>query len=271
MNVVDQLDVTAFACSDAGCVRARNEDACRIIQPADAAVRRARGVLAIVADGMGGHAAGELASALAVETVQRAYYDADGTPGAALTRAIVAANHAIFARAGADQSLHGMGTTCVAIACVDGLAYAAHVGDSRMYLVRAGGIYRMTNDDSAVGGMVRDGLITRAEARAHEDRNVLLKALGTRSEVQPSSWPEPLPLRAGDTFVLCSDGLTDLVDDDEIQTEASGALLDDASRMLVQRARERGGFDNITVAMLRIAAQPSEGRAPRTRASQVIA
>ena len=263
-------DISASLCTDTGRVRSANEDAGRIVQPSDEATRATRGVLVVVADGMGGHSAGDIASRLAVETINRAYYDGPGEPGDALAAALGAANQAIFARAAKDPALTGMGTTCVALACCRDVAYASHVGDSRLYLVRSGGIYQMTTDDSVVAEMVQQGLITREEARRHQDRNVLLKALGTRADITASRWDEPFPLRAGDTFVLCSDGLTDLVSDAEILTAAAGTHVNDASRALVDLAKDRGGFDNITVAMLRLTPQQvRRDTAPETREVRV--
>jgi protein phosphatase len=266
-----KTEIIASVSSDAGCVRSSNEDACRVVQPGDAGARHARGVLAIVADGMGGHAAGEVASQLAVDTIHREYYASEGDAGTALTAAVVHANRVIFNRALSTPALHGMGTTCAALALVENTAYASHVGDSRIYLIRGGAIYQMTNDDSAVGGMVRKGLISRSEARRHDERNVLLKALGTSPSVVVSSWPDPLPTMTGDTFVVCSDGLTDLVDDDELQRTAGTAVPSDAAAALVHAAKSRGGFDNITVAILRVAPAGTTATIPATRETEVTA
>lgn len=256
--------------TDVGCVRTTNEDAGGIVQPHDVAVLASRGVLAVVADGMGGHSAGEIASRLAVDHVQRAYYDSDGSPDKALAAALGAANRAIFDRSQKDRQLAGMGTTCVTFALCGGMGYAAHVGDSRLYLVRGGGIYQMTNDDSAVGEMVKRGLISRAEARGHKERNVILKALGTRASLDISTWPQPFPVRPGDTFLLCSDGLTDVVEDQELLSAVQGGLVDECCQGLVALARSRGGLDNITVAVVRIAARLEAPRAVRdTREIQV--
>jgi protein phosphatase len=201
---------------------------------------------------MGGHSAGEVASTIAVDAVHRSYYDSTGAPDAALVAALEAANTAIFTSASAEKKLAGMGTTCVALALCDGQAHAASVGDSRLYLLRGGRLYQMTADDSAVNELVTRGLLTREEARHHADRNVILRALGTHEEVQVARWDQPLPLRSGDLFVLCSDGLTDLVQDDEIAAAATAGHGADACRALVDLARSRGGHDNITVALLRV-------------------
>ena len=253
--------ITTGTQTDPGCVRELNEDSCCIVQPGDADTRDRRGVLSILADGMGGHAAGEVASALAVETVRARYYaDGSDAPDQALRAAFAGANAAIYEESERRPGAGGMGTTCVALAIHGGLASVASVGDSRLYLIRAGGIYRMTVDDSAVTDLVRQGLISAEEARHRDDRNVLLRALGTHEHVDVYSWDEPFPVRLGDAFVLCSDGLSDLVSDDEIlqRVTADGV---NGCRELVETARARGGYDNITVIVLCI----EEARQPSTQ------
>ena len=264
-------EIAAHVLSDVGCVRDLNEDRGRVVQPADDAERARRGVLAIVADGMGGHSAGEVASELAIAAVHRAYYESEGEPMEALAAALATANREIFAAASAEKKLEGMGTTCVALAVCNDHAHAASVGDSRIYLLRGGGIYQMTADDSAVGAMVAQGLLTREEARHHTDRNVILRALGTHADVQVSRWEQPLPLKAGDAFLLCSDGLTDLVQDEEIVGEIGDRPGADACKALIALARSRGGHDNITVALLRVG-DPAADRepAPATREVRVV-
>jgi protein phosphatase len=264
-------DIAGHVVSDVGCVRELNEDRGRIVQPGDEAEQSRRGVLAIVADGMGGHSAGEVASELAVDAVHRAYYGHDGAPDAALVAALQQANRAIFDTASQEKRLAGMGTTCVAVAICDGHAHAASVGDSRLYLLRDGGIYRMTHDDSAVGELVARGLLTRSEARHHADRNVILRALGTHGDVQVSHWDQPLPVRGGDAFVLCSDGLSDLLEDEEIAGIVANRHGAEACQALVALAKARGGHDNITVALLRISAHAAQPvSTPATREVRAI-
>jgi protein phosphatase len=255
--------------TDRGCVRALNEDSACIVQPSDEPTLARRGVLVVVADGMGGHAAGEIASELAVETVRTRYYDAAGTPTEALREALLDANRVIHEHAHAHKDEIGMGTTCVALAVCGNLASVASVGDSRLYLIRAGGIYRMTVDDSTVSDLVRQGMLTNDEARHHADRNVLSRALGTHADVSINTWDEPFPVRADDTFVLCSDGLTDLVADEEI-LESTTHPKGEICQHLVNLAKQRGGSDNVTVALLRLEPQGSHDRAiPSTREAPV--
>lgn len=232
--------------SDTGCHRQLNEDSARIVRAGD------RGLLLVVADGMGGHKAGEVASQTAVEVIEQEYRAARGTPGQALAKAFQLAHRTILGLSSHDPELQGMGTTCTALALVGRQAWAAHVGDSRLYLVRQGAVYQLSEDHTQCMELVRQGAMTLEQAHQHEDRNVLFRAMGTRPEMEPMIWPEPMPVQPGDRFVLCSDGLHDLVNDAEIRGVVSGSEPEEACQKLVQMARDRGGYDNITVAVAQI-------------------
>jgi serine/threonine protein phosphatase PrpC len=249
-QAVPELRLDVGMLSDLGCVREINEDAIRVHQPSSAEELARRGVLALVADGMGGHNAGEIASRLAIEAVVQRYGDDERDPGQSLARAVQHANRVIVDAGGSDQRFRGMGTTCTALVLRHGLAYCAHVGDSRLYLVRDGDIFLMTEDHSAVMHMVKSGAISPAEARHHPDKNVIVRALGGRAKVEVSAWPKPLGVRPGDRFVLCSDGLYDLVEDSEIRGAALSYMPQVACERLVALARSRGGPDNISVGVL---------------------
>jgi len=239
--------------SDTGCRRELNEDSARIIEAGP------RGLLLVVADGMGGHEAGEVASQTAVEIVELEYRRARGSPGDALEQAFRRAHAQILELARHNQAMLGMGTTCTALALVGRQAWAAHVGDSRLYLVRAGGIYQLSEDQTQCMDLVRRGLLSREEAARREDRNVLIQAMGTKPELAMVCWREPASVLPGDTFVLCSDGLHDLVADHEIRDIVRGGCPQAACTQLVRMARERGGYDNITVAVAQV---PPDGAAP---------
>ncbi|HEV3469056.1 MAG TPA: Stp1/IreP family PP2C-type Ser/Thr phosphatase [Pyrinomonadaceae bacterium] len=255
-------EVVASVRTDKGCVREANEDAGRFVRPSDPRLLEAKGALMIVADGMGGHSAGEVASQMAVELVSRLYYEAAGDDApAALAAAVEEANRRIFAESQADEQKRGMGTTCTALALRGRSAFAAHVGDSRLYLVRDGGAYQLSEDHSHVMELVRHGLITKEEARTHEDKNVILRALGTTPEVEVSA-VRPLEVRPGDFFLLSSDGLHDLVRDEEIgRAVAEAEDVHAACERLIALAKERGGHDNITVGL---AGVRSAGRGPES-------
>jgi PPM family protein phosphatase len=249
------LDVSPVASvlSDTGCHRQQNEDSARIVH-AGTGNRGDRGLLLVVADGMGGHEAGEVASQAAVELIEKEYREARGTPGEALAKAFQAAHGQILRMATADASMHGMGTTCTALAIVGRQAWAAHVGDTRLYLVRGKGIYQLSEDHTQCMEMVRKGLLTEEQARRREDRNVLLRAMGTRPELSFTVWSDPMAICPGDSFVLCSDGLHDMVADAEIREIVRGSEPVFACQKLVRMARERGGYDNITIAVASVPA-----------------
>jgi PPM family protein phosphatase len=270
------LEIVASVRTDKGCVREANEDSGRFVRPNDPKLLAAKGALMIVADGMGGHSAGEVASQMAVETVSRLYYEAPGDdPQGALVAAVAEANRRIHAAAAADEAKHGMGTTCTALALRGGAAFGAHVGDSRLYLLRGGGAYQLSEDHSHVMEMVRQGLLTKEEARTHEDKNVILRALGTAPEVEVSA-VAPVEARAGDFFLVCSDGLHDLVLDDEIaRVVASAGDEHAACERLIALAKERGGHDNITVGLVGVvpqgtAAAAAADDAPATREVEAV-
>jgi protein phosphatase len=248
-------EMVASVQTDKGCVREINEDSGKFVLPSDAEQLSKRGALLIVADGMGGHSAGEVASGMAVELIPGLYYGSEGDPHDALREAVAEANRRIHAASLEDESKRGMGTTCTALALLDGQAFAAHVGDSRLYMLRDGKVYQLTEDHSAVMEMVKMGLITKDEARNHEDKNVILRALGTVPEVEVSTLA-PFTVRVGDQYLLCSDGLYDLVADEEIEHELSRAEdIHAAGEKLIALAKARGGHDNITVGIVAVVPQ----------------
>jgi PPM family protein phosphatase len=269
---LSEYKVVASLRTDVGCVREINEDSGKYVQPNNPEVLASKGMLFVVADGMGGHSAGEVASSIAVETVSRVYYDDKNLPEESLKKAFQQANRDIHAVSIKNASLSGMGTTCTALVLKDGTALSAHVGDSRIYLVRDGQIYVMTEDHSAVMEMVKRGLISHEEARYHPDKNIILRAVGSQPEVEVSSWEEPFPVRASDQFILCSDGLYDLVTDEEIKQAVLDGDPHVACEGLITLAKERGGYDNITVGIIRL--QPpgdkSSGPVKETREAEVL-
>jgi protein phosphatase len=251
-------------------VRDTNEDRGRHISPADDDVLANRGRLTIVADGMGGHSSGEVAAHMAVEVVNERYYsNSDDTPQNALCRAIQEANHQIFAASLRDARFSGMGTTLVALVLIDDMAFSAHVGDSRLYRLRENALELLTTDHSQVMQMVREGVISIDEAREHEDRNVILRAVGTQPEVEIEI-SEQFGVRPYDIFLLCSDGLHDMISDDSIKiilaSEVDEHLICDR---LIDSAKEQGGHDNVTVGVVKICARPSNAK-PRVRITREV-
>lgn len=265
-----KFDVVVGLLSDVGCVRELNEDSGTYIKPDDPELLASKGLLIVVADGMGGHSAGEVASGLAIDVITRSYYDDRGDPRSALEKAFHEANSAIYTAAEKDASKTGMGTTCTALVLQNGSAVSAHIGDSRLYLVREGSIYLMTEDHSAVMEMVKAGLITLEQARHHPEKNVILRAMGSHAEVEVTTWQEPFPVKAGDRFLLCSDGLYDLVEDEEIKRIVMLSEPQTACENLITLAKERGGHDNITVGIVGLNpdGEADAGLVPETRTAE---
>jgi PPM family protein phosphatase len=223
-----------FALSDPGRRRRRNEDAYVVSPP-----------LFAVADGMGGAQAGELASRLAVEAMGE---EPEGRGEERLSTLIREANRRVFARSHEDASASGMGTTMTAaIVGDDGTVTIGHVGDSRAYRLRDDQLEQLTEDHSLVAELVRSGRLSAAEAETHPQRSVITRALGTDPEVAVDVFT--VQGEAGDLFLLCSDGLTTMVEDEDIRRTLAESRddLEAAARELVARANRGGGEDNITV------------------------
>jgi protein phosphatase len=211
----------------------------------------ARSPLFVVADGMGGAQAGEVASLTAIQSFQTGL--PDGSPSESIERTIATANRNIYDQAHADSSLSGMGTT-ITVAAVDAdteQVYIGHVGDSRAYRLREGILQRLTKDHSLVEEMRRRGQITEEQAEDHPQRSIITRALGPEPEVQADM--TTVPSEPGDIFMLCSDGLTTMIGDDQIRDILMGATsLDAAARTLVDEANRAGGRDNITVIVFQV-------------------
>jgi serine/threonine protein phosphatase PrpC len=248
-QAVTDYKVNGAFITDVGCHRKNNEDSSILIIPEDS---NGKGVLAILADGMGGHAAGETASKMAVSIISRVYYAEVADPNDSLARAFEEANRSIHELGLSDPAYANMGTTCTALSLTEGKAYCAHVGDTRLYLIRNGTPYLLSEDHSYVMEMVRRGVLKADQAANHPSRNVLLNSMGIKPEMKTSLWERPMPIRCGDRFLLCSDGLYELVSDSEIVEISTGADLSMACLALVALAKDRGGHDNITVGLLEI-------------------
>ena len=233
----------AGSATDVGRIRSLNEDSKRLVTEAN---------LFVVADGMGGHQGGEVASALAVETIEERAGEASLE---SLKQAVRVANRAIFEKAGSDPDLHGMGTTTCAIRVVPGpdgdeIAWV-NVGDSRIYLLRDDRLIQLSRDHSLVEDLLRDGQLTAAEAAVHPQRNILTRALGIDIDVEVDGGTV-IPF-TGDRFLLCSDGLFNEVSEDGI-TSVLRRLADpaEAADELVRQANDGGGRDNITVVVVEV-------------------
>ncbi len=242
--------------TDVGRRRERNQDNVAHQIPTDDETLQRRGALFIVCDGMGGHAAGEVASQLAIDTIRRTYYGAEHHDViTALAHAVEQANGAIYGHAHEHPELTGMGTTCVAVAVVGGRAFVVNVGDSRAYLVRSAKMRQITQDHSWVAEQVRVGLLTEDQARHHSHRNVITRSIGTQPSVTADLFIETI--RDGDRLLLCSDGLHGYVDERAIEREmVAEERPDDAAHRLIAMANANGGLDNITALVVNLLEVP---------------
>lgn len=237
------MKVEAGVATDIGQVREGNEDSYLVEPP-----------LYAVADGMGGHKGGEVASQLALETVEEMFREGRGS----LAEHVRAANRAVFERSVDDSKVAGMGTTLTTALVEHGSAHLAHVGDSRAYLLRAGSLRQITEDHTLVARMVQLGEITAEEAEVHPHKNVLTRALGTEPDVDVDELE--LGLLDGDRLLLCSDGLTSMVTEQQIEAILEAApVAQDAADRLVRAANRAGGIDNITVVVLGISETGESG------------
>ncbi|HEY7762409.1 MAG TPA: Stp1/IreP family PP2C-type Ser/Thr phosphatase [Actinomycetota bacterium] len=244
------MKIEVGAATDIGQVREGNEDSFLIEAP-----------LYAIADGMGGHRGGEVASRLALETIDVMFREGEGSLG----DQVRAANRVVHDRSRQDRQVSGMGTTLTAVVVDDAVAHIAHVGDSRGYLLRAGDLRQITADHTLVARMVKTGEISKEEADVHPHRNVLVRSVGTEPTVDVDE--DDLPLLDGDRLLLCSDGLTDMVAEQQIQAilEAEPDPQRAADR-LVKAANRAGGVDNITAVVLDVHAEegdPPPGELPR--------
>jgi PPM family protein phosphatase len=247
--------IEAAILTDVGLQRADNEDSNLYWEPESEDDFRRKGRLAVVADGMGGYEGGQEASRLAVETV-RYIYDRDfqDDPQQALVSALECAHANIHRYAIEHPEFRGMGTTCTAVAIVADQLYFAHIGDSRLYLVREGKISRLTRDHSYVGRLVESGLVRSEDAESHPQRHILTAALGSGREVAPHVPEQPILLEREDTLILCTDGLWSLIHEAELAEISTASPPPEACAKLVGMALERNAPDNVTVVILRVTA-----------------
>jgi PPM family protein phosphatase len=212
----------------------------------------ARPPVFVVADGMGGAQAGEVASRIAVEVFQQELPDS-GSPEERLASCVRAANRRIYDLSRAEHERAGMGTTLTAAYLDDAELAIAHVGDSRAYLFRDGSLTRLTQDHSLVEELVRRGKLTEEQAAEHPQRSIITRALGPEPDVEVDTFT--YPVRAGDVLLLCSDGLTSMIGEDVVsQVLGSSPTLEQAATGLIAEANEAGGRDNITVVLFRLEA-----------------
>ncbi|MEP7255152.1 MAG: Stp1/IreP family PP2C-type Ser/Thr phosphatase [Ferruginibacter sp.] len=237
--------------SDLGNIRTNNEDRGMYFKVADENVIREKGQMLIVADGMGGHQAGEVASKMAAEIISREYFNqiGNGSVEKNLAKVFALANKNIFEMSRSNKAYKGMGTTCTALVVIDQTVYYAQVGDSRAYIQKGNSILQITEDHTYVQELVKSGDITPEEAATHPKRNILTNAMGTKPDLRIDTGRCSLTFENNDRLLLCSDGLYDYLNDKELNEILSKNLLKDAAEYMVNQAKARGGHDNITVVL----------------------
>jgi len=247
----DDIIIDAAA-TDTGMRRANNQDSFTAVRASHPAAWRQRGHLFIVADGMGAHAVGELASKMACDLIPHTYMKIrGGTSAEAITKAFREVSALIYSRASANRDFQGMGTTCSALLLLPEGALVAHVGDSRVYRMRHSRIDQLTFDHSLVWELVRRNHLTSEQANLSVPKNVITRSLGPEVNIEVDI-EGPLAVEIGDVYLLCSDGLSGFVEDQEIGAFAANFHPRNACRYLVSLANLRGGLDNITVLIVRI-------------------
>ncbi len=251
MKIRPGLEIASL--TDVGCQREGNEDSYGYWEPDDDTLFSRLGRLAVIADGMGGHEGGQIASRIAVDTVQQSYSDSsDVGPQEHLLKAFRQAHNAIQQQARQSPYLIGMGTTCTAFALVDSRLYYAHIGDSHLYLLRGGKLKLLTRDHSLVARLIETGILRPEDAENHPQKHVLTAALGVSDDIDPDYSVEPVQLEKSDVLLICTDGLWGQMNDSEIQQALASQSPQDACQSLTQLAKDRGGPDNITLQVARI-------------------
>lgn len=264
----ESMQIESAGLSDVGRKREKNEDSF-LIDP--------KLQLYMVADGMGGHVGGEFASKMAVETVEAVVSELTQDPEATLQEsaevipgdyksylkfAISQAGSKIFERACKETKLQGMGTTSVVLIFRNNKAFVANVGDSRAYRIRRGKIEQLTTDHSLVGEQIRAGMIQAKDAKDHRLKNIITRSVGFQEEVEADV--EAKVVKEGDIFFLCTDGLYNLVEDEEILDVANHQNLKNACQHLIDIANARGGDDNVTVILTKVVSLDSEAEEEST-------
>jgi PPM family protein phosphatase len=247
---IDNSVVTIDGISDIGCTRENNEDAIYFDSPEPLNNQQNKEYLLIIADGISGHNGGEVASKLAVHHVYSARIRFGNDVHQSLTKAFIDANRAIYNTARINSSLSGMGTTCTALLMKKGKAYCAHVGDSRAYLLRNNSLYRMTEDHTVLAENKKNPENRKSLNDPDLESSLLTRALGINPSVKIDIWSHGFPVRPKDLFLLCTDGLTDLVNDEELKNILMLYPLTKACHSLIKLAKQKGGYDNISMIAL---------------------
>ena len=239
------MNFNTYAISDIGKIREKNEDAC--MESCFVSSEGKEVLLMVVADGMGGHKAGDVASNEVINVFKDKIENGSFVNSEILLEdSIYQANRKILDISSTEENMKGMGTTCTAMVITDKKSFVAHVGDSRAYLIRKNYITRLTTDHTVAEQMVSNGMMSEKEAETSPKKNILMRALGINPDLKVDI-PPPLKIKDGDIFLLCSDGLIEYLSEEELLEISSRDAPDSACRKMVDLANSRGGKDNITV------------------------
>ena len=245
------MQLLTSSISDIGKVRQKNEDSYLKLEN-----KNDNYLLLVVADGMGGHNAGEVASKIVVESIKsylkskKSNLNSDKMLNY-LKESIEWANATVIKASASKKELKGMGSTCTALMILDNKTYVAHVGDSRAYFIRENKINQITRDHTLAEKMFDHGIMTKEEAKTSPHRNILMKAIGITENLEVETY-DPFNVHAGDVYLVCSDGLTEHVHEEEILSTTKIYEPDEACKLLVKIANDRGGKDNITVLIVKV-------------------
>ncbi|MEM6633010.1 MAG: Stp1/IreP family PP2C-type Ser/Thr phosphatase [Bacteroidota bacterium] len=247
---VKQMDYRAVAATDTGSVREKNEDSLIFLRPHEPEKRTQRGCLALVADGMGGHSRGDIASGTATECIPRYFFDSSEDILPALKRGFELANKTIYQQAQKKVALKGMGTTCTAVVMRGNQLFLGHVGDSRAYLLKGDTLHQLSADHTYVQLLLERGLIKPEEVLSHPDRNIITRAMGTSAQLKADFSLVDKTFEVGNVLVLCSDGLYEYIPAEECKHIIETHSLNEAAQEMIHLAKKRGGHDNISVLLV---------------------
>ena len=262
-------NIKAVVVSDLGNIRTNNEDMGLFFKFSEEGLLREKGYMLIVADGMGGHQAGEVASRMATDIISHEYFKQNGAVEKNLAKVLALANKTIFEKASSSDTHKGMGTTCTVLVVIDKAVYYAHVGDSRAYIQKDNSITQITSDHTYVQELVNSGDITAEEAATHPKRNILTNAMGTKPDMRIDTGKCEYLLEENDRLLLCSDGLYDYLNSNEIKEILIANDIKKAADIMIQQAKARGGHDNITVVIAERKNDTAENELKSTREVQL--
>jgi len=247
------MQLQSSSVSDIGKIRQNNEDSYLELVIEN---KNVNCLLLVVADGMGGHNAGEVASKTVVESIESYFKSEESDLNSDKTliylkESIEQANLEVFNASANDEKLKGMGSTCTAMMILNNQIFIAHVGDSRAYLLRGNNINQLTKDHTLAEKMFDSGIISKDEAKTSPHRNMLMKAIGIAEQLEVETY-NPFKVQPGDIYLLCSDGLTEYIEEEELRSILNIYEPDEACKLLVKIANKRGGKDNITVQIVKV-------------------